>query len=194
MDLHVVVDRKTIKQVNSFVYLDGTVCEDGGGSKEIQKRVQAGAAAWKRVECIMWDIQLKKQLKGNVLEACVVPACIYRLGTLALTKRHQVKIQLAVVRICKVTQEDRREMTELREEIDSKKPPKVESSRKQNEMCRTSAKNRRRQTLKKSMENRRGGRRRRGRPKLRWKDCVKRNLEREDTNGLEWKTIAERES
>ena len=36
VDLHVVVDGKTIKQVNSFVYMGGTVCEDGGSSKEIQ--------------------------------------------------------------------------------------------------------------------------------------------------------------
>ena len=36
-----------------------------------------------------------------------------------------------------------------------------------------------------------GGRRRRGRPKLRWKDCVKLDLERAGTNGQEWKTIVE---
>ena len=29
------------------------MCEDGGSSKEIQRRVQAGAAAWRRVEGIM---------------------------------------------------------------------------------------------------------------------------------------------
>ena len=39
VDLHVVVDGKTIKQMNSFVYLGDTVCEDGGSSKEIQRRV-----------------------------------------------------------------------------------------------------------------------------------------------------------
>ena len=52
-DLHIVVDGKTIKQVNSFVYLGGTVCEDGGNSKETQRKVQAGAAAWRRVGGIM---------------------------------------------------------------------------------------------------------------------------------------------
>ena len=94
VDLHAVVDEKTIKQVNSFVYLGGTVCEDGGNSKKIQRRVQAGAAVWRRVEGIMWDRKLKKQLKGKVLEVCVVPACIYGLGTLALTEK-QEKIQIA---------------------------------------------------------------------------------------------------
>ena len=56
VDLHVAVDGKTIKQVNSFVYL-------GGSSKEIQRKVQAGAAAWKRVEGIICDIKLKKTTK-----------------------------------------------------------------------------------------------------------------------------------
>ena len=97
-------------------------------SKEIQRRLQAGAAAWKRVEGIMWDRKLKKQLKGAVLETCVVPACIYGLGTLALTER-QEKIQIAennwVRKICKVTQEDRRKMKELREEIGMKKHLKM---------------------------------------------------------------------
>ena len=99
------------------------MCENGGSSKEIQRRVQAGAAAWRRVEGIMWDRKLKKQLKGKVLEACVVPACIYGLGTLALTERQEKKVHIVenkwVQRICKLTQEDRRKM-KLREEIDMK--------------------------------------------------------------------------
>ena len=64
-DLHVVVDGKTIKQMNSLVYLGGKVCEDGGSSKEIQRRVEAGAAAWRRVEGFMWDRGEWKALCGT---------------------------------------------------------------------------------------------------------------------------------
>ena len=35
----------------------------------------------------MGYIYLKKQLKGKVSEACVVPACAHRLGILALTEK-----------------------------------------------------------------------------------------------------------
>ena len=95
--------------------------ENGRSSKEMQRRVQAGAAAWRRTDGIMWDRKLKKQLKGKLLEACVVPACIYGLGTLAPTGRQEEKIHIAennwVRRICKEIQEDRRKMKELREEI-----------------------------------------------------------------------------
>ena len=105
------------------------MCEDGGNSKEIQRRVQAGAAAWRRVEGIMWDRKLKKQLKGKVLEACAVPACIYGLGTLVPTERQEENMQIAetnwVRRICKVTQEERKKMKEMREEIGMKKHLKM---------------------------------------------------------------------
>ena len=58
------------------------------------------------------------------MKACVVPASIYLLGTLALTERQEEKTQIAesnwVRRICKLTQEDRRKMKELRKEIGKK--------------------------------------------------------------------------
>ena len=71
MDLRVVVDGKAITQVDSFEHLGGTVCEDGGRSQEVERRLQAGAAAWGRVYSIMWNRKLKTQLEGNVLEAWI---------------------------------------------------------------------------------------------------------------------------
>ena len=54
MDLHVVIDRK---QVDNAVHLGSTV--RGGGNKEAQRKLQAGAAEGRR------DRKLEKQLKGN---------------------------------------------------------------------------------------------------------------------------------
>ena len=50
VDLYVVVDGKTIKQVTSFVYLGGTVCEDEGSSRKYRgecKQVQQRGGEWK---------------------------------------------------------------------------------------------------------------------------------------------------
>ena len=131
-------------------------------------------AAWRRVEGIMWDRKLKKQLKGKVLEACVVPACIYGLGTLALTEKQEEKIHIAennwVRRICKVTQEDRRKMKELREEIGMKKHLKMKvpgSRMRWAGHVQIMGEDR---LSKRAWKAEEGGRRRRGKTKLRWKD------------------------
>ena len=143
------------------------MCEDVGSSKNIQRRVQAGA--WRRVEGIMWDRKLKKQLKGKVLEACVVSACIYGMGTLA---ERQEKIQIAennwVRRICKVTQED--DGIERRDWHKKHLKMKVVRSR-----MRWAGQRMGKDRLSKRAWKAEEGGRRRGRPKLRWKDCQMRS-------------------
>ena len=39
--------------------------EDGGSGKGIQRRLQTGAAAWMKINGIIWD--RKKQLNGKVV-------------------------------------------------------------------------------------------------------------------------------
>ena len=89
--------------------------------EEVARRRRGGCrqeqqgGRWK----VLWGRKLKKQLKGKV-EACVVPACVCGLETLALTERQEEKLRVAennwVQRICKVKQEDQRKMRELRDE------------------------------------------------------------------------------
>ena len=45
----------------------------------------------------MWDRKLKKQLKVKMLEACVVPACIYGLGKMALTEIQEEMMQIGTI-------------------------------------------------------------------------------------------------
>ena len=94
-------------------------------------------------------------------------------------------------RICKLTQEDTRKMKELREEIGMKIHLKMKVAGSRMRWERYVQRMGEDRLSKRAWKAEEGGRRRRGRPKLRRKDCVKRDLERAGMNGREWKTIAE---
>jgi len=53
------------------------VCKGGAISKEGQEIWSVEAETWKRVEGIMCERMLKKQLIRYLLETCVITACIY---------------------------------------------------------------------------------------------------------------------
>ena len=60
------LDGKKLNQRDSFVYLGGAVCGDGGTETEIRRRIQAGASARRIVERMMGDRHISQQLKGKV--------------------------------------------------------------------------------------------------------------------------------
>ena len=46
-ELDIEMERKKLTQGNSFVYIGGTVCGDGKTEKEVRRRAQAVANAWR---------------------------------------------------------------------------------------------------------------------------------------------------
>ena len=108
------------ESTDSFVYLGGAVCGDGKTEREVRRRVQAGANAWRAVEGVMADRRISKRLKGKVMSPCVTPACLYGTETMALTELQQHRLQVCennwVRKIARVTRADRRRMVELGEE------------------------------------------------------------------------------
>ena len=55
----------------------GMVTEDGHSEVEVPRRIQAGVVLGRNIS---------KKLKGKVLRACVTPACLYGLETVALNQ------------------------------------------------------------------------------------------------------------
>ena len=112
------MDGKEIKQVDGFVYLGGMVTEDGHSAAEVQRRTQAGANAWRKVERVMLGRTISKKLKGKVIRTSVKPACLYGLETVALTEQQQQKLQVCennwVRRITRTKRVDRRRKNDLR--------------------------------------------------------------------------------
>ena len=123
------------------------------------------------------------KLKGKVPSACVTPACLYGLETVALTEQQQQqKLQVCennwVRRITKTKRVDRRRLSDLRKEV-----------RMQCSLTGRLMKSRMRWTghlvrmdvgklEKESRGGKHQGRRKRGRPQLRWEDCVRMDTRR----------------
>ena len=121
-ELDIELEGKKLTQRDSFVYLGGALCGDGKTEREVRRRVQAGANAWRSVAGggVMADRRISNRLKGKVMSTCVTPACLYGTETLALTELQQQRLQVCennwVRKIARVTRADRRRMVELREE------------------------------------------------------------------------------
>ena len=186
---------KDNKQVTNFVYLGGNISDNGRVDVEVRRRIQAGANAWRNVEGVMVDRKISRKLKGKVLDSCVVPDSAYGLETLALSELHQHKLQVCennwIRRISGVKRVERRRMKDLTEEVGTKASivGKIVKSRVKwaGHMVRMKD-----DKLPKISETKKqDGFRKRGRPQLRWEDCVKRDLRkaeeeekwRENVNG-----------
>ena len=77
-ELDIELEGKKLSQQDSFVYLGGAV----RGEREVRRRVQAGANAWRAVEGVMADRMISKRLKSKVMSTYVTPACLYGTETL----------------------------------------------------------------------------------------------------------------
>ena len=119
-DLDIRLDGKKLNQQDTFVYLGGAVCRDGGTETEI-RRIQTGASAWRKVEEVMGDRCMSWKLKGKVLSSYITPAYLYGLETLAMTEKQQKKLQVCknnwMRRIAGVKQINKRRNEELKEEV-----------------------------------------------------------------------------
>ena len=186
-ELDIKLEGEKLTQRDSFVYLGGAVCGDGKTEREVRRRVQAGANAWRAVEGVMADRRISNWLKGKVMSTCVTPACLYGTETLALTELQQHRLQVCennwVRKIARVTRADRRRMVELTGVQRSLTERLVRSRLQWAGHVERMADDR---LPKRAADLREPGRRRQGRPRLRWEDCVKRDVKKAGEGG-DWK-------
>ena len=126
----------------------------------------------------MADRRISKRLKVKVMRICVTPARLYRTETLALTEPQQQGLQVCdnnwVRKIATVTRADRRRMVELREETGVQRSLTERLVRSRLQWAGHVERMADARLPKKATELREQGRRRRGRPRLRWEDCAER--------------------
>ena len=92
------------------MYIGGAVCGDSKTEREVRRRTQTGANAWRAVEGVMADRRISKRPKGKVVSTCVKPACLYGTETLAMIELQKQRLQVCennwVRKIAKVTRVD----------------------------------------------------------------------------------------
>ncbi|KAI5106213.1 hypothetical protein C0J45_3910, partial [Silurus meridionalis] len=84
-----------VEKVEEFRYLGSTLQSNGECVREVKKRVQAGWSGWRRVTGVICDRRVSARVKGKVYRTVVRPAMLYGLETVALSKRHEVELEVA---------------------------------------------------------------------------------------------------
>ena len=67
-ELDIELEGKKLTQGNSFVYTEGAVCGDGKTEREreVRRRAQAGANAWRAVEGVTADRRISKDSRARL--------------------------------------------------------------------------------------------------------------------------------
>ena len=147
---------------------------------EIAKRVGAGWMNWKKCSGVLCDKKMPVKLKGKVYRTVVRPAMLYGAETWATTKRQESRIEVNEMRMlrwmCGVTRKDK-----IRNEHIRGTTKVAQASRKITErrlkwyghVMRMEED----RVVKRVMTKAIPGKRKRGRPKTRWKDACKRDMQ-----------------
>ena len=99
VDKTVKMEDTKVPRVKEFKYLGSTVQETGDCEREVKKRVQAGWNGWRRVSQVICDRRLPARVKGKVYSSVVRPAMVYRLETVAVTKKQVEEMEVAEMKM-----------------------------------------------------------------------------------------------
>ncbi|KAI5628101.1 hypothetical protein C0J50_8339 [Silurus asotus] len=76
-----------------------TVQSNGECVREVKKRVQAGWSGWRRVTGVVCDSRVSAKIKGKMYRSVVRPEMLYGLETVALSKRQEVELEVAELKM-----------------------------------------------------------------------------------------------
>ena len=192
------MDGEELKRVQKFKYLGSIVDASGNMEEEVKHRVQAGWNNWRSASGVLCDRKVPLRLKGKFHRTVIRPAMLYGTETASMKRTEEKKMDVAEMRMlrwmCGVTREDR-----IRNEYVRGSTKVVEISKKIQEgrlrwyghLLRRDEDHVGRQIMEMEVE----GRRRRGRPRKRWRDCIRDDLrlkgitEEEAQNRNHWRQL-----
>ena len=86
---NIVIDGKPLNNVESFTYLGSSLCSTNSLDKEISNRIAKASASFGRLRKRVWNVRgLKKETKCSVYRAAVLSALLYGCESWTLYRRH----------------------------------------------------------------------------------------------------------
>ena len=88
-----------VVKVDDFKYLGSTVQSHGDCGSECRKRMQAGWSGWRKVAGVICDRRVPAEMKGKHYKTAVRPPVLYGLETVALTRKQEMELEVAELRM-----------------------------------------------------------------------------------------------
>lgn len=187
---NITVNGQKLQEVNNFPYLGSVLTEDNRSTAEITNRVQRGAAFYHQVRSLLWDSQIPILAKRTLYQAYFLPITTYGLETCTITGRDKSRLQAAEMKFLRTmlqkTRRDKVRNERIRQEIQIRES-----------LCETIIRSRLKwyghvmrmdscSVAKEWLEKILDGKRPRGRPRKRWIDQLKQDL---DHRGVDWNQV-----
>ena len=167
-------------RVKEFKYLGSTLQKSGGCEREVKKRVQAGWNGWRKASGVICDKRLPARVKGKVYSSVVRPAMVYGLETVTVTKKQVKEMEVEEIKMLRsamgVTRKDKIRNEHIRSTV---KVERLGMKMREGRLRLYGHVMRKDQEYvgRKMMKMELPGKRKRGRPKRRFLDVVKEDME-----------------
>ena len=169
-----------VKRAKNFKYLGLAVSSDGRCEEKKRRRIQAEWMSWKKVSGVLCDRKLSLRVKGKMYRSVVRPAMLYGMEMVAVTERQVGKMKVSELKMVRwalgVTRKNKIKNEYVR---GTAKIAKL-GDKLRNARLRWYGHVKRKEGYlgKRMMEIAVPGRKKRGRPRRRWIDLAREDMER----------------
>ena len=192
----IMVDGNKLNSVPEFTYLGSTISSDGRIEAEIQRRMAKASASFGRLCQRLWNNHhVSTRVKGKIYRAIVLSTLLYGAEAWTVYRRQVKKLHAFMMRhlhsIMRLTWKDKVTNKEILGQIGL--PSMEDLLIKKNllwtgHLMRMSSDRLPKQILYSQLSS---GHRQRGRPRLRFKDTIKRNLKLRDIKTDSWTSLSQ---
>jgi hypothetical protein len=175
----IVVDGVTLTKTTDFRYLGARIASDADTSLDARARVNAAWLKWRQVAGVLCDRRIPLRLKTRIYETVVRPVALYGSECWPVTGKHERMLHAMEMRMLRwahgVTRLDHIRNDEIRQAF--KVAPIQQKMREARlrwfgHVARASGDS----VAGRALEINPEGRRRRGRPRKRWQDCLREDM------------------